>query len=96
MTTTQQSSPGTSANSLGLPAILVLGVICTEKRRAWRERLRAHYADHTRSGRVIVRYVLDEDFFRQGRGNAIAPDELAVPTHRGRDRHCAREPSPPN
>ena len=66
--------------------LLVLGVLCNERRPRWRERLRSLYAPF--ADRVLVRYVLSSQFQRR---HGLAADEVGVPVGHGSDQHCAHK-----
>ena len=68
--------------------LLVLGVLCSEGRRGWRERLRRYYSAF--SDRVVVRFILDEKWMSSHK-TKTASDEVGVPTGRGLNQHCAHK-----
>jgi hypothetical protein len=67
--------------------LLVLGVLCNERRPRWRQRLRQWYAPFAK--RVLVRYILDDKWLRKHGG--AAADEVGVPVGVLRDQHCAHK-----
>lgn len=72
------------------PPLLVLGILCNERRRNWASRLRKLYAPFVDSGRVVVRYVYDEKWLARKSWQKL-PDEIGVPTGRGLNMHCAHK-----
>ena len=84
-----------TANAVAAPAshqpLLVLGVVCNERRRPWALRLRKLYAPFVDSGKVVVRYVYDEQWLAHRKKWQLLPDEIGVPVGRGMNLHCAHK-----
>lgn len=76
--------------------LLVLGVLATEQRHGWREKLRQLYAPW--ADRVVVRYVVDARWANKSRAKPQrrkmqrpSEDQMSVTVGSGQDRHCAHK-----
>lgn len=72
--------------------LLVLGVLCNERRRTWALKLRKLYAPFVNSGQVVVRYVYDERWISKRKSwQQLLDDEVGVPIGQGVQLHCAHK-----
>ena len=74
-----------SSAPLRMPPILVLGVVCNDRRVRWRERLRAYYKHF--EGSVLVRYLVDQ----HSTTTSNRSDEIGIAVGAGNHRHCVHK-----